>query len=174
MTSTLQDGAAKIAKLEKNFRDGQRLLVVNAAHAVEDVFYQEALKGVGGAKIAGKPWRTRSSRPATNINPQSLVRYQGQLGWLEYGTKPHLLVSKRAGGSRASRQQLTPGPGMFGGRNRRRATIRTPFGFRPYAKHPGSRAKPFFKNVPAKAGPVAARQLDRSVRTAFRESGFTN
>lgn len=166
-------------KLQRAGREinGRSARSVNAsARVVEDVFYREAAKSIGGPKIAGKPWRTKSRPAKSATNPQALVFYQGPVHWFDKGTRPHTIVTKKLGGSRESRGAVEipgrPWRGMFAGA-RRRGAIRTPMGFRAYARHPGMKARPFWRRTKDASRGVARDAYRRhGVTDALRGAGF--
>jgi hypothetical protein len=76
--------------------------------------------------------------------PTALVRATGPWQLIERATRPHRITSRYARGSRSRRSRA----GQFGPviaarevRGDRRAVILTPWGYRRYARHPGTRGK---------------------------------
>lgn len=137
---------------------------LSAARKVEDVFYREAMKSIRGPSLVGKRWGTYS-KPAKGDPNSSEVGYKGPVHWFEGGTGKHgpfgddyTIVSKAVGRTRKARADWPVGPGMFKGA-KRRGVIGIGGQKRPYARHPGMRARPFFDRAKAAARPVAAREL---------------
>lgn len=129
--------------------------------------YDEAMRSIGGPLLAKRKWGTYVRKATSNQNPQAMVAYRGRVHWFESGTSAHYIVSKKAGGTRKSRQNV--GPGMF---RRGRGAVTTPAGYRAYARHPGQRAEPFFDKAKDRAAPVARDEvrsslLEKPLRSIF-------
>ncbi len=142
-----------------------KIAVNKAAVKVDRVFFDEANKSIGGTMIAGRKWGTTVKPAKSNTNPQAVVKYRGKVHLIESPTKPHTIISRKYGGSKATRGAVTPGPGMFAGRRRGAVTV----GGRPfaYARHPGTKGRPFFGRVKAKAPDVAVRELKTATHEAM-------
>lgn len=158
VSSSPAELAGKLGRLSRELDNNQRNSVNSAARLVGDVMYQEGSKSIGGNLIAGRKWGTYVKPAKSNTRPEALAAYKGPVHWFDRGTKAHLIVSRKAGGTRKSRGALSPGPGMFKGR-RGRGAVTTPAGYRAYARHPGTNARPFWSKAKTRAQPVAVAEM---------------
>ncbi len=164
------DFAKKLGRVTAELSQVPKVAVNRAAGKVDRVFFMEANKSIGGTQLAGRKWGTTVKTAKSNVNAQALVKYRGPVHWFESGTKRHTIVSRKFGGSKASRGSVDipgrPWVGMYAG-TRRRGAIRTPQGMRAYAEVAGMKPRPFFGRVKAKAPDIAVRELKTATTQAI-------
>jgi hypothetical protein len=111
-----------------------------------------------GSKIAGRKWGVRYDVRGSAGDQSALVRYTGPIHLVHNPTAPHYIAAKGLGGSRsarldrafqasASRFMGDSTAGAFGGQRRTRGKKALSINgqARAYARHPGTKGKPFFK-----------------------------
>lgn len=102
----------------------------------------------------------------TGTNPVALVKAVGPWQLIENDTRPHRIVSRYSGGTRSRRAQT----GVFGPirpgsiRGGRRAVVLTPYGYRRYARHPGTRGKHPWQKAMNRATPRIPDTYQRVLR----------
>ena len=191
--------AQTIRALPDAVEKGAILSVRDAALVVKDIFLTGP-PSVGLPrssplpKASGARWGARFKEGKSQGRyPYALVSYVGPVHWFEQGTKKHNIVSRKVGGSKASRAAMNVGPGMFSqsvvtftrtsGRGKLgpgirrtaikgRGVVRTPMGMRAYVRHPGQRPRPFFARVKAQSSVAATRVVASGVRRNIVASGF--
>lgn len=165
--------AGKVGQLQQSLENTRPVVMGLAMHGKN-----AAIAGLArGGAHPGKSSRTGLRMPSARFdirgtrNPTALLRATGVAHWWERGTKPHTIISRKYGGSRASRGQVTTGPGMFRSSRRRGAvTVGTqPFA---YARHPGRKPTPFWGDTKTAVQDEAPRALredtQRKLSNAFR------
>lgn len=138
------------------------------AEATRAIFVNTAAMSPGSAlpRHSGARWGARYNIRGKK-RPTALVSYVGPVHLVHNPTKPHWILSKKAGGTAATR-------GMGVDFNEGRQAIRTPRGLRYYvAKHPGTRGKPWFartKDTVQSIVPriIAKHQVLDPMRSIFR------
>lgn len=148
--------ADKFGKLAEEMPQVAKKGTTAAAKAAKEVFVTFIGVATGGDMVlnnVGKGARLGVTYKVTGegATAKARVRPTGPIHLVEYRINPHLITSKRAGGSRRSRfrrfSEGTAGEGIGGGR---RAMLRTPYGPRPFVIHPGIKfpLKPWTRAVP--------------------------
>lgn len=149
LLNRLSSFAGEMATLEQRtllkISDQYRERILPAAAAAKGVHVGKALSGIpsGRAILTSRHTPTAGTDPITvehkHIGPWQLV---------DARTGPHLIVSKKLGGTRRRRTDLANGLFVRAAGNRITATrrgslgaVRTPQGLRAYARHPGTRGK---------------------------------
>lgn len=130
---------------------------VAAAQAAKEVFLTSAAAATGGDLRLSQVGRNGAKLGVNykiigkGLDASARIRATGPWHLVEYRLGPHVITSKRAGGSRRSRarrfEEGAAGEGIGGGRH---AMLRTPYGPRPFVIHPGTShpAKPWTRAVP--------------------------
>lgn len=169
--------AKKLTALAGSMQEGRRTSVMDAALVAKDTF-NDGLRHVGVHPGTGRLRIGAAFNIKGTSNPTALVSYKGPAHWFEYGTKDHVVVSKKLGGSRQSRTQLVPGEGMFAAKStkrrgvRRRGAVMTPAGPRAYAKVRGMRRRPFWQNTKRLTAQRATNTLREGLRRNIFHAGF--
>lgn len=115
--------------------------------------------GKNGAKLG-----VRYDFKSQNGKPAALVRATGPWQIVEGDTVPHVITSRYAGGSRLRRGAF--GPALPGGR---RSVILTPWGYRRYARHPGTKGKHPWRTAITDSTRNLTPETSTPIRDAFRE-----
>jgi hypothetical protein len=154
--------AAKLGRLSKAVETNQRDAVNAAARATSDVMYREAMRSIGGPNLVGRKWGTMVRKATSTARPEAIVQYRGPVHWMESGTKPHTIVSRKVGSNRSRRATWPTGSGMFSEARRRGAVV---VGGQPraYARSRGSRARPFWDRAKTASAPVASQVMRRAL-----------
>lgn len=130
------------------------------------------LSGVGknGASLG-----IRQHKSGSFAQPQTVLKASGPWQLIEHNTRPHIIVSRKLGGSRRRRTNLASG--LFVRASGRRVTttrrgergaIRTPQGLRAYAQHPGTRGKHVWKKGVERGTPAATLAFAKVMRTDLK------
>ena len=110
-----------------------------------------------------------------SANPTALVKYRGNVHWTERGTDPHFIVASAFGGTRKTRAARAESGSLGPVRRPQRArALNTPQGPRSVVRHPGQKARPFFKNVKRESAEAARKTLQSGLRRNMARAGFTN
>lgn len=141
-STSVQQFSGKINRAANAIKFNEERAVKAGSLVAKDLFISTAPMS-RGSRIAGARWGARFDVVGA-IHPTALVRYTGPVHLVHNPTKPHWVISRRAGGSKASR-----GQGRF--RSRGRQGVRTPQGVRYYARHPGTTGKRWFPTTKATA-----------------------
>jgi len=126
--------AASLSKVDKQALNAGSLIV-------KTTVLGGVASAIGGDMAMGKKRVNVRYKVAGDV---STIRPSGPMHWLEKGVKPHAVVTKGAGGSRAKRSALVAGGGALSfGKPKRGArglgALRFSNGnFRPYARAAGS------------------------------------
>ena len=103
---------------------------------------------------------------------QALVRYRGNLHWVEGGTGRHRIAPKAERGSRKTRSQRQPGQLAPITKSGPRA-VSYNGKVRRWTVHPGARKKPFFDRVKADTAVAVRREMEGGLGVHFDRAGFT-
>lgn len=166
LAAKLNRAATAIARADKTAVERTALKIKRAAEVERNraVGSDGRMSNVGrsGARL-GVRYDLRAGQ-----NPSAVVRATGPWQLVENNTRSHLVTSRYARGTRARRSRA----GLFGPqqpgalRGGRRAVILTPWGYRRYARHPGTRGKRPWKNSLERS----TRNLDNEAARPFRDA----
>lgn len=139
---------------------------------------KEFLKGpprVGVRRGGSLRWSVNYKTGAVSgQKAQALVRYRGNLHWIEGGTKKHGIAPKAVRGTRKTRSSKAlsgkvgpitkagPKALAYDGKVRR------------FTVHPGARKKPFFDRVKRDTAAAVSKEMAGGLGTHFRRAGFTS
>lgn len=174
MTRPVADLPGMVTDLAGAISAGKKQTVMDAALVVKDEFLAGPPRS--GLKKGASPGSKRAWNAGFDIkggaNPTALVKYRGNVHWTERGTDPHFIVASAYGRGRRSRVRNAEA-GTLGSRRFQGAkAIKTPFGLRAWAIHPGQKARPFFSRVKDLSGPAAIRTVRSGLRRNMARSGF--
>lgn len=137
---------AKMVRYTNAIEDANLDAVSKSAQVVKDRILDRARPATGGdLKLSGA--RNRSVGVSYSVDSRgALVRATGPMHWLEGGTKPHAIVPKALGGSRAMRSSFVAnafGTGLQRLETGKRAALKFPgagrngSGFAAYSRRAG-------------------------------------
>lgn len=174
MASSAADLARRLGSVATAVERGQREAVNQTAFVAK----QEMIDGIGksGVKpssmLGGRKWSV-GYNVRGQTRPMALVSYRGPVHWIEGGTKPRVVGARRLG-TRAGIQRNV-GSGSFGRfRSSRGAkALNIPgIGFRAYANHPGTRARPFWTRTKARIAQRGPEVMQHQLRRQIARSSF--
>jgi len=158
------------ASLETHRRDDIDALAFRAK--------KEFLKGpprVGVRRGGSLRWSVNyKTGQISGQSAQALVRYRGNLHWIEGGTKRHGIAPKAVRGTRKTRSSKAmagsvgkitkagPKALAYNGKVRR------------FTVHPGAKKMPFFDRVKADTRKAVSEEMAGGLGLHFRRAGFTN
>lgn len=138
-----QEFAGKMHKAADNLKRALPPAIDKEALATKKYMEQAARMAAGGdARLSGMKGRKLDVGYKTH-GLSAVVFARGPWGLTEFGARPHIISSRRGGGSRRSRGTRLSAAGPSIGRGGRvRGAINIPgIGWRLYARHPGTKGK---------------------------------
>ncbi len=175
MTQPLDSLPARLGRLATAINEGKKRSVMDAALVVKDEFIagpkRSGLKPT--SKLNGRRWSAGFNIKGTT-NPTALVRYRGPLQWLEGGTDKHPIPASGRGprGRRARLRRVADGQTLRDNRSGRPLAVVYDGKVRTTAWHPGTNARPFFKDVKRKSSEAALETIRAGVRRNIIETAI--
>jgi hypothetical protein len=144
----------------KCYRAGTELHGANRAAVAQAALTAKQTMLAGAAAVGLRPGaplpRHRKTKWGVGFdilgvaNPTARVRARGPYWWIDRGTKPHVILPRRARQARRgiavvsalTGAAVSGAAGMTSG-SRSNAVLRTPWGPRRWVQHPGAPARPF-------------------------------
>jgi hypothetical protein len=150
--------STKMTRAARGILHAESKALVAGGLAAKQVFVTSAPMSPG-SRIAGGKWGARFTPPAGAPGRKTiLVKYTGQVHFVHNDTRPHVIMSKKAGGTRAARSAGTVNPG--------RTAVKIGDNFRRSVRHPGTTGKGWFPATRATTKRVVPPIVQRHMVTA--------